>query len=573
MPVKLRSTVTKRLLLSLTLALLLLATPLVALADTWSYYVEFTVSDNISTDHTAFPVLTGISAQNLIDAGYLDSSGNITNIKEGSYEREYGVATGNITLFIPSLLADQSRTYRFYTNYLPSVAHKIIVGYDGYITTSDNASLELGDNFTVELDGWIDTISAESILQIENCDDVWTEANSVTVSANTTDKLEGTASVQLDTPSFSADNLLMAYKNFASVDLSQFTSVRFWMKCSVAGYAGVVKLLLDDTDGCDSPLETLSIPVLTTTWTEYTIDLSNPSALTDVKSVGLYKTTEFNVKVLKVDNIRVLPTFSYLVNKPDSFQIYSGSGNITAYSYGTSVTATGVSSGEHVVLVSSNVTNLAIFIDSVQEDVTTAVSVPDTANNWTFMQSNSMPYASSISISVNSTQQLLYEPISMISGTTLPDRAGTPQNGTITWGTNPAGVEVTIGSIMSDEATTASTTGISGISHKFEEAAEPSGWFVTGTFGGTLTPELKEAFANAASDIGMPEQSLWLFIWFGVSVAIGLSVLLFTGSILIALMTVIVGLWAGTNANVIDFGLVFLVIVIGLGTFYLAKQH
>jgi hypothetical protein len=166
-----------------------------------------------------------------------------------------------------------------------------------------------------------------------------------------------------------------------------------------------------------------------------------------------------------------------------------------------------------------------------------------------------------------------YEPTAMISGTTLPDRQGGDENGVITWGSNPAGVEISIGGITSYQATTASTTGVSGISHEFDEAAEPEGWFVTGTFGGTLTPELKELFADAASDMGMPEQSLWLIIWFGVSVAIGLSVLIFTGNILISLIVIIAGLWAGTNAGIIDFALVFLVIVLGFGGLYLAKQH
>ena len=42
-----------------------------------------------------------------------------------------------------------------------------------------------------------------------------------------------------------------------------------------------------------------------------------------------------------------------------------------------------------------------------------------------------------------------YEPNDIISGTTLPDRAGTSQDGTFSWGSNPAGVTVTLGSMAS----------------------------------------------------------------------------------------------------------------------------
>ncbi len=155
----------KRFLLSFFLAILLLAIPSVALADSWSHYIEFTVSDNSSTDRTALPIFTGINTQNLIDAGYLDSSGNVTNMKESSLEREYGVATGNITLFIPNLFANQTKIYRFYMNYLPSVAYKIILGEGGYITITDDPSIELSDNFTIEISLFIKAVSNNILIK------------------------------------------------------------------------------------------------------------------------------------------------------------------------------------------------------------------------------------------------------------------------------------------------------------------------------------------------------------------------------------------------------------------------
>lgn len=45
------------------------------------------------------------------------------------------------------------------------------------------------------------------------------------------------------------------------------------------------------------------------------------------------------------------------------------------------------------------------------------------------------------------TQVLWYQPNTIISETTLPDLAGTAQNGVITWGTNPANITITLGTI------------------------------------------------------------------------------------------------------------------------------
>jgi len=821
----------KRLLLSLLLALMLLATPLVVAADTWSYYLEFTVSDNSSTDWTALPIVTGISAQNLIDAGYLDSSGNITNMKEGSYERDYGVATDNITLFIPSLLANQSRTYRFYMNYLPAVAHKIIVGVDGYFTISDNASLELGDNFTIEQKGWIDTNSTNDIVFKRDAFHIITDSGNITagiISGYTTtigdilypesdnstaipninpgspvthfDKVDDSKnSPDDDTTYVKSNGNITTYTDIYNLTdttgSGYITSVVVCIRVKEAGGDGVsaaTKIVVDGTTYTASKTPTASYTTFSESystnpktgeeWTwaeldalkagvsvtghdytptyvyctqvfvvvnvvdEYTysadvtatgvssgehtvkteadgtllgmgvdtgvgIDLPITDGLvlnlplhhTDMTGSSLtskdsnehtctvngtlwkpngryfdgtddrimcgnvaqfqfertdpfslecwFRTADAGLQVLMSKHRVTGSALGYqavinnggillsLMNGDNRCYISGGSGldDDVFHHLVCTLSGSGVASGSHIYVDSTHQTPTVIDDDlgantilnteefqisgregnndlltgyvgevriydrvltdteiqqnynatkwrydgTVSGDTSSdtyfqyvlAASVPDNTNDWIVNYNSTMPYLNYYKHYVGGNLVAHYEPTSMISGTTLPDRSGEGNNATITWGSNPAGIEVDVSSITSYQDTTATTAGISGISHKFDEAAEPEGWFVTGTYGGTLTPELLETFGNAASDIGMPEQSLWLIIWFGVSVAIGLSVMLFTGSILIALMVTIAGLWAGVNANVIDFGLVFLVMVLGLGTFYLAKQH
>lgn len=95
----------------------------------------------------------------------------------------------------------------------------------------------------------------------------------------------------------------------------------------------------------------------------------------------------------------------------------------------------------------------AISIDSTVEDsYVRPIAVPNNTANWTFMQNNVtdfFSYADNITIEIDGVQQLWFEPNAYIVGTTLPDRQGGNNPGTFSWGGNPTGVAVELGSLMS----------------------------------------------------------------------------------------------------------------------------
>ena len=103
--------------------------------------------------------------------------------------------------------------------------------------------------------------------------------------------------------------------------------------------------------------------------------------------------------------------------------------------------------------------------------------------------------------------------------------------------------------------------------------SEPSGWFNTGVFAGTLTPELKEVISNTAADIGMNEGSFYLMLMIGVTIAVGFGVLLFTGNVMITLLVVSILLIVISGTEVVHYALVFIAIVLMFGTYYLLKQR
>jgi len=77
-----------------------------------------------------------------------------------------------------------------------------------------------------------------------------------------------------------------------------------WVKSTVATSAGNLKLLLDDTASCASPLETLSIPALSAdTWTFVRMSMANPETDTAIISVGLEYDADLGACVINIDDI------------------------------------------------------------------------------------------------------------------------------------------------------------------------------------------------------------------------------------------------------------------------------
>jgi len=91
-----------------------------------------------------------------------------------------------------------------------------------------------------------------------------------------------------------------------------------------------------------------------------------------------------------------------LIFKSSAFKVYiSGDGAISAaITGGASVTASGVTSGEHTVKVTADKTDLKIYIDGVEEDSSAlgGTPVPDNSNDWTLMQNNCLAYVEYVKI-------------------------------------------------------------------------------------------------------------------------------------------------------------------------------
>jgi len=106
--------------------------------------------------------------------------------------------------------------------------------------------------------------------------------------------------------------------------------------------------------------------------------------------------------------------------------------------------------------ITKRIDHLQILVDDEWQDSAYKETVPDNSNDWVLCENNVMPYggiegdAAFYQHSVPPTTRVVhYEPNDIITGTVLPDRAGGDHPGAFTWGSNPTGVSVSMGGLVS----------------------------------------------------------------------------------------------------------------------------
>jgi len=125
----------------------------------------------------------------------------------------------------------------------------------------------------------------------------------ITVSLDTEDKKQGSQSCKfVIAAGASAGDI--ATDSIASKDISGYDYIEMWIKSTVATSAGNLKLLLDNSASCASPIETLNVPALSAdTWTFVRMQLSNPETDTAIISIGLEYDSDLGACTVWLDDI------------------------------------------------------------------------------------------------------------------------------------------------------------------------------------------------------------------------------------------------------------------------------
>ena len=124
-----------------------------------------------------------------------------------------------------------------------------------------------------------------------------------TQSLDTKDRKQGTQSLKLVIAAGASAGDFVT-DSITSKNISGYDTIEMWVKSTVATSSGNLKLLLDNTAACASPLETLSIPALSAdTWTFVRMSLANPETDTAIISVGLEYDADIGAVTVWIDDI------------------------------------------------------------------------------------------------------------------------------------------------------------------------------------------------------------------------------------------------------------------------------
>jgi len=437
----------KKYLLSIILALVLLAS--LGSMALGAYALNITVTE---TSSNAYPML-GCNAT--LNIGYMashdfcGSKALDTRVMVGLAEQPHMPVEDRLMFAIP-VPADSSQTLNFTTGSSNLTDFYIIPGYSanstvGYVSISDNDTLELGDNFTIEQYGWVNTDngSNKNLVYKENAFRTWV---SETVSGNITSTIykAGTAtdktlrtdgagdyenidSVSAGTHWAAAHEAGGEYlidgtaiyhadaytlESFTPTEAYQINSVTVhWNHKSNDNGFGVyskpgIRLGTNETTGIEQ------FDQGDTNWHAYSEALARPGGgswtIADIQDLQV-------VIHLKISNVAAVGYVDYVYIKVNYDPPVSAA----------SVTATGVSSDNHTITTTANTTHMWIDIDGDTKQTVTlsGASVSPNSNDWTLIQNNVMPYMDYYEHTVDSVLHAWYQPNDIIEGTTLVDRS------------------------------------------------------------------------------------------------------------------------------------------------------
>lgn len=141
-------------LLSVLLTLLVSSAVLAA----YAYAAPLTITETVGIDRGMLPVITDAPISWMITNDYMEDDGSDTRVQTASEIVRPHMVTDEQVLTAATLNANTQLNLNFTTGNIASSSMDIIAGDGGYITTPDDADLELGDTFTIEInDAYVDT--------------------------------------------------------------------------------------------------------------------------------------------------------------------------------------------------------------------------------------------------------------------------------------------------------------------------------------------------------------------------------------------------------------------------------
>jgi hypothetical protein len=318
------------------------------LADRTRLQIETTIGYNLGalfagswTSNTSTTVNTDTKIKSPADGSngkwlHATSGGEAGEIVRVTDDSGAGVLTHDALTGTPS----SSETYLLWSErYNPAAIHEFInaaitglygraYNPDEYpdVTSSDPATALHGAGSVARFDipsGFsmikrLEYRSSFTSTSIHSCDAVFDESGTsssasstnanIAATADTEDKKQGAASNRfVYAGGASAGDI--STDSITSKDLSKYDYLEGWVKIALSAgtSAGNLKILLDNTANCGSPLETLNVPALTNDiWTYFRVPLANPELDTAIISVGLEYDADLTACTVWLDDLKAV---------------------------------------------------------------------------------------------------------------------------------------------------------------------------------------------------------------------------------------------------------------------------
>ncbi len=377
----------KRIALILNAILSLLLPAGIALASL-AYQGTVTLFNNTATNYPMLAANVTLPISTLISSGYLTADGLDARLSLGGSNIPF-MLTSDKMLFAAPINNYSGITPVLTTGNTLASDFDIIAGNGGYITISDNVNLELGDNFSIEFNGWIDTTLRTLV------------SNNTTISSGLLSQsglVAWDAALLVDgiiNGAFDTDTSPIGSYMKIDFGTDNATWIGRWDYYASGTNVNAVWDIQRSNDAVNWETVFTGLDMDGATgWHTANWTAGNPA-----RYWRSYKTNAASVGDAHSELVIYTGsgTYRYLINKLGALQVYIGAtGNITAQIVGTSanVSAVGISSSNHTVSISANTTHLKIFVDNIEKSSVAlgGASVNNTDSNWILAQNNSMPY-------------------------------------------------------------------------------------------------------------------------------------------------------------------------------------
>lgn len=548
-----------------------------------AYSANVSVVESGVASYNQIPIKLSANVDNWVSGYYISSDGlDVQLLKSGSSIPL--MLTDDALYFSDSVAQGGTANYSLTTGNTPAASMPIVLGYNGYITTGDNAALELGDDYEIEVSGYFNgTIGTK------------TESETFEQTGSPDVSLVQVAGAYWASGIFSFTNTVNVSEFMINVSKTGSPGTLTWgvyaTSASKPTGAALRTGTIDAGDVGAGYTEidcVLSTSISFTGGTEYAVVLSAASgslpsnyyAWARTGTTGKYATSTNSGASWTAGSVSVhitmtgtyqAPTDPTIVSKASSLLFnYTNDNEVTyAVTGGNSLVATGVTTGEHIIKIVSNGVTMKLYVDAVEKDSDGASSVPDTANDYEWLLDNVAPYVDYIKVKVGGSLVLHYQPATIVSGTTLPDLEST-EDGVITFGSNPAGVTTSLASFRADGVTAGaeSTPGTPGIG----TGSDPISNTTTDTTGTFLDP-LIAVFVTASNGSLTTELAWWGLFLISLLVAFVFGYAKFQHLFIGAGLMVIVSIIFCVGFNTIPDVVMALVILLMIGAVLMESRQ